>query len=134
MATVDQDLKAYLQADASILRVTGGRIHENYVPETPIKPYIWFVRTGDEGFDALDDPIGDPPDKFIFALECVGRNIKESSALATLVKNRCHKAVKPTFGSRTVGLVWCENQADGYEKVNVAEQSHTSDLQVEVFP
>ncbi len=132
MATIDQDLKAYLGADAAIARVVGTRIHENYVPETPIAPFIWFVRTGDETFDCLDDAAGDPPDKYIFALECVGRNIKEASALATLVKAK-HKALKPAFGSRTAQLVWIENQADGYEKVNAAERLHTSDLQVEVF-
>jgi len=135
MATVDADLKTYLQSDSAISAKVGTRIHENYVPETPVVPFIWYVRAddGDEQFDCLDDAIGDPPDKVIFDLECCGRNIKEAAALATLVRTRCHKAVKATFGSRTATL-FCQNQKDDYVKINAAERIFTSDMQLEVFP
>lgn len=135
MATVDEDLKTYLQADTSIQRQVGTRVHENHVPMSPVVPFLFFVRTGDETFDALDDSQGVAPNMVRFAVECVGRNIKESSALATLVKARCHKALKATMGSRTA-TSFCEDQADDYTPRAGGGDTgfHISALQVEVYP
>lgn len=140
MATVDEDLKAYLTADSATARQVGTRIYENHVPQTPqgqfnsAVPFLYFVRTGEETFDALDDAQGVAPNIVRFAVECIGRNVKESIAIAALVKARCHKAVKATMGSRTATL-FCEDQSEDYVARSGAGDNgfHVSALQVEVF-
>ena len=135
MAAIDVDLRNYLLADSAIIRQVGTRIYENHVPQNiNTVPFIYFVRTGDETFDAINDPAGTTPNKYQFAVECIGRNISESRGLADLVKTH-HKEVKTTFGSRTASVVWIENQSDDYVARAGAGDSgfHTSALQMEVF-
>lgn len=137
MPTVDEDLVTYLKADATVLRKCGGRIYENFAPPAPPLPFIFFVRTGDETWDALDDAQGVAPNVIRFAVECIGQSLKDAWAIAAAVKARCHKAVKVTFGSRTGVTLWCEDQSDSYEPRAGgpgATGFHVAALQVEVFP
>lgn len=132
MATVDEDLKAYIQTDSSVKAKVGTRIHENLVPPTPVVPFIWFVRTGEETFDCLGDAQGTAPNIVRFSLECVGRNTKEAIAIAALIKARCHKVLNGTMGSRTATL-FCENQSEDYEPKAGGENHFISALQIEVY-
>ena len=137
MATIDEDLKAFLEADPAISAVVVDRICENHVPQAIDTPFIWFARTGDDDEYCLDDEPGSGPFRFQFSIECVDEDIGTSANLAALVKHRLNKvANKSSFGSTTVQGCWCENQSDDYISRAGGGDSgfHVSALSAEVVP
>ena len=142
MAEVDENLKTFLQADSSIARKVGTRIHENHVPINPVTgeftsqvPFIYFAQEGEIRDDCLDDTVGTLPTGWRFALEVVAQSIRDARTIAALVVARLHLATG-TFGSGTIQVAYCEDQADGYQERSGATDRgfHVSSFAVEVFP
>ncbi len=113
MATIHEDFKAYLLADADVKRKSGGRISQNELPATPVIPYIWFE-------DAGHDPERDLTSSgFVagfthIAVECVGQSPSDATNFAAVVQARCESGGPVTFGTRTCN-VFCDSQGDRYE-------------------
>lgn len=135
MATIDENLKAFLQADTSIAQRVAYRIHENHVPHKPKLPFIFFVQTDDDDELCLDDAAGSGPFRYFFAVECISDSLRESRELARLVKSRLNKlAPGATFGATTVQGCFCESQKDDYEQRVADTGFHVCALQCEVIP
>jgi hypothetical protein len=145
VATVDEDLKAFLQANAPLAAKIGSRIHENYVPMkvgpageiTMLSqiPYIWFQQSGEVREDALSDTVGTLPIGYEFALVVVAQSIRDARTIGALVVNCLHLLTKATFGSRTIQVVFVEDQNDGYIPQNgaVGRGFHVTAYQVQVY-
>lgn len=146
MAEIDEDLRSFLIADASIARKIGTRIHENQVPVNPLTgeftsqaPFIYFVQTDDITDDCLDDSPGAVAVGTQFALEVVAQSIRDARAIGKLVRARLHLANSTTaFGSLSGGVqeCFCENQRDDYQERSGATGRgfHVESFNVEVYP
>lgn len=137
MATIDENLRAYLLDDPTIAALVEDRICENRVPQNPDLPFIWFVRSGDEDEYCLDDDPGTGPFRYTFAIECVDDDIGGTVTLSTLVKNRLNKVANgASFGDTTVQGCWCDHQNDDYiPRAGGGDTGfHVAALQAEVVP
>ncbi len=123
MATVDEDLKTFLQKNAPLAAKIGSRVHENHVPMKIAPngemtfvavPFVWFAQSGEVRQDALDDGVGTLPIGYEFALEVVAQSIRDARTIGAMVVNCLHLLTKATFGSRTIQVVFCEDQNDQY--------------------
>ena len=111
MATVAEDLIAYLLADSNVSGVTTN-IHYNNVPESKGKPYIWIQLIGREVTRCLDGGIG--PETYFFLVECTS----ESMSTAKTLNGHCLTALDGftgTMGARTAAFVHAEDLDDDYE-------------------
>lgn len=140
MATVDEDLKTFLQKNAPLAAKIGSRVHENHVPMRAdgsfvAIPFVWFAQTGEGRNDCLDDTVGTLPTSYEFALEVVAQSIRDARTIGALVVNCLHLLQKATFGSRTIQVVFCEDQSDQYVSQTGAVDRgfHISAYQVQVF-
>jgi len=146
VATVDEDLKAFLQANAPLAAKIGSRIHENHVPMkvnpltgeitmTSQIPYVWFQQTGEVREDCVGDTVGTLPIAYEFAVEVVAQGIRDARTIGALIVNCLHLLTKTTFGSRTIQVVFCENQSDQYVPQNgaVGRGFHVTSYSVQVF-
>jgi hypothetical protein len=119
MATVDENLIAFLAADATVAKLSGGRIHQNYVPpgnngKSPITPYIWFSKADDSGEDAIDDAAGTAPFNNVFDVECWAQTAREAVALKNAVSSR-FRLYRGAFGAGTVQGVFVTGQGGDYQ-------------------
>jgi len=146
VATVDEDLKTFLQSNAPLAGKIGSRIHENHVPikvnpltgevtYTSQIPWLWFAQTGEIRSDCLGDTVGTLPIGYEFALECVAQGIRDARTIGALVVNCMHLLTKATFGSRTIQAVYVEDQNDQYVSRNgtVDRGLHVASYRVEVY-
>lgn len=140
MATVDEDLKTFLQKNAPLAAKVGSRVHENHVPMRAdgafvAVPFLWFAQTGEIRADALGDAVGTLPIGYEFALEVVAQSIRDARTIGALVVNCLHLLRAATFGSRTIQVVFCEDQNDQYVSQTGAVDRgfHVSSYQVQVY-
>jgi hypothetical protein len=146
VATVDENLKTYLQGDATIAKLVGVRIHENKVPMQfangvwkPIhgkQSYIWFAYAGGESERTLGQTAG-ALFRYRFDLECIASELRPARQLSAAVFARLDSVVKgTTFVTQTVQGIFCEDQADDYVPKGVLGDTgmHICSMLVEVIP
>ena len=119
MATVDENLLTFLKADATVLRLSQGRICQNHVPQNaqgvPLLPYVFYYLSSDVDDTALSDANGSGPNRHQFFVECYGQNISASRTLGNAVRSRLHLYRGASFGGQTVQGVFCNSVGDEYE-------------------
>jgi len=140
VATVDENLLAFLKADSAIVRLVGARIHENKVPQDPQGDYLWFALLDEEDEYCLDDADGAAPFRYRYAIECVGfsggaQNQRKSREIANAVKARV-KNYNGAFGDSTVQGIFVEAVSEDYQPRNDLSDFgyHTRALTLEVIP
>lgn len=144
MATVDENLIAFLMADAnspSVAKLCGGRIHQNYVPPgnngtSPTTPYVWFAKSDHSTEDALNDSAGTAPYHNVYDMECWAGTVREAVALKNALVARLHMA-RGTFGASTVQGVFVTGQGGDYQlkgtgATGMAAANHGEALLVDV--
>lgn len=133
--TVDENMVAFLKADATVSRLCGGRIHKNKIKQGSIRPHVWFARESSEQEDTLDDANGAAPFRHFYDVEIVADTNGEADRLAEAVRARCH-LFTGTFGDSTVKRIFAEVQDEQYEPHNVGGDTglHVPSLRVQVVP
>lgn len=145
MASVDEDLKTFLQASASLAAAVGSRIHENRVPmaidpatgvpdiSTAETPFIWFAGGPDIRDDCINETAGDDPLGYTFQLQVVAETLRDMRTIAGYCA-ALHNS-RGTFGSRTVQRVTIEDQQDDFQDHLGAVEAgfHTSGFNVGVY-
>lgn len=131
--TVDENLKLFLQADSSIAREVGMRIHENYAPEAGPAPYIWFRLAGTDYERTLGDAPTNAPFRYRFDIEIWARSIRHARTIGALVASRLD-SYTGSFGDSTVKGIFVEQQPDDYEPIAGAVGLHLATQSVEVIP
>ena len=132
-ATLGEDLRTWLRADASILDLAGTRVHQNKAGNKYNGQYIWYGRATTQNEDALNDPAGTDPFSQIFDVEAISDDIDEALNLADLLKAK-HLA-RGTFGAGTVQGVFVSDHADDYipRGINSEDGLHVAALQFEIM-
>lgn len=111
MATVTEDLIAFLTADATITNLVGQRVHANHVPEKSTYPLVWLARSGKEKDTDLDGQGG--LTRHLYDIEAIGPDLGEAEDVAQAVDDRL-AGHRGTFGARTVQGVFLQDQDDEY--------------------
>ena len=129
---VDQDLRTYLLADATVAGLVGTRCFQNSVPsEKTTLPYIWFRRSTTIELDTLGPISVDWAVEF--ALECVSDDLAQAITLrdAVVARLRGHQG---TMGDATYNWVHCRDQWDDYVPRNFEadERLQIASLAVEI--
>ena len=114
MATVSEDLKTFTIADSTVGALVADRMHELHVPQTSLKPYIYYSRIGTEDERAMDSAAGDAPFRHQYIVECWGTTPSMADSIADAVRDRLNN-YRGTLGSRTVQGVFVQSQSDDYD-------------------
>lgn len=132
MASIGEDLRTFLLADAGISAAVGTRIHQDIAPQGYDGQYIWFGRGGTENEDMLDSVAGEKSFREFFDIETISRDINESLSLAALVKGK-HNS-RATFGSGTIQGLFVTDHADDYIPRGIGQDSglFVAALQLEI--
>lgn len=113
MATVGEDLIAYLVANSGVNNLVGNRVHANRVPETSKYPLIWLARGGKQRDKDLEGQGGIT--RHLFDLECISPQLEQSLDVADAVDSTdCLAGHRGTLGSRRVQGVFVEDQDEEY--------------------
>lgn len=111
MASVTEDLIAFLLSDADVTHLVGQRVHANHVPEKSSYPHIWLARSGKEKDRDLDGQGGIT--RHLFDLECISPDLGDAQDVADAVDDRL-AGHRGTFGTRRVQGVFLDDQDDDY--------------------
>lgn len=133
-------MRSFLLGDPFVVALTGGRVHQNYVPDAdPGGRYIWFTRRTVSYDDCMDTET-DEPIAELFDLECWGRDLGEVQELATAVRRRLHRygigSRGNQFGDGTVQVINVQDHEDDYVPRGGYEDRplHVASFDVEVVP
>lgn len=111
MASVGEDLIAFLIDDPTVTNLVGRRVHANHVPQKSKYPLIWLARSGKEKDRDMDGQGG--LTRHLYDLECISPDLGEAEDVADAVDDRL-AGHRGTFGARTVQGVFIEDQDDEY--------------------
>ena len=132
MATVAEDLVAYILADGNVSGVTTN-IHYNYVPESKSRPYVFIQQIGREvDGRCLDGGIG--PEKYQFIVECTSTSISTAKTLM----GHCITALdgfSGTMGTRTAAYSHANDLDDDYQSrqdFGDSNNLHVAAMQLEI--
>lgn len=133
--TVDENLKLFLAGDSTIVKLVGGRIHENHVPSQFIGDYVWFAFSGGDSERTLGDAPAASLFRYRFDVECIARSIRQARLIANAVFARLDSH-RGSFGDSTVQGIFVEEQPDEYEPRGVLGDTgiHVASKSVEVIP
>ena len=132
MATVVEDLVAYLKADSDITAITQN-IHVNFVPESKSKPYI-FIQLISREVEARTLGGNNGPSRYRYVLECTSNKASTSKSLM----DECLSALDQhtgTMGSRTVAFTHADDLDDNYESRQLFgdnENLHVSAMELSI--
>jgi len=110
--SVGEDLKRYLEADASIKAVVDTRIAQGHLPDGEDLPYIWYMRRGTDQSRTVDGT-GDQTFTHLIDMECVSEDIDQALDLAELVRARLDMT-RGSFGNGSVKGIFVQDQSDDY--------------------
>ncbi len=87
MAALDEQLIAFLRAQATVNVIAGNRIHEGNVPESSDDPYVWIQRSmrDRESYQTLQKETH-PLSETLYDIECIAVAIADSQNLADAVR------------------------------------------------
>lgn len=133
MASIAENLLAFLKATPAISAIAGTRVHYSSVPQETDYPYVWFQRRSTEDiYGCMDDSPGQSPGLVTFDLECCSDNIHQAQSLADAVRSR-HR-YRGAVGGQTVQVMFVEDQNDDYIPFNMSEQGpHLCALNIEIY-
>lgn len=121
MATTEENLRAFLLADAAIADAVGSRVAFNKFPQTKGTPRIFFQQSGSVDDTAMDDAAG-APTRPQFTLEAYDSTPEGAVALKKLVQNKLHKH-RGAFGDTTVKGIFAADVADNYTPNGLGEDA-----------
>lgn len=133
--TLDENLKAFLQADSSIAKLVGARISVNHVPEKPLIPFVWIGKASADDEICLDDAAGSGPFRHFFDVEIYGQSIRQARQIEAAIYSRLHK-YRGSFGDSTIQGAFLSKQADSYIPRGTMGDTglHAATLSAEVIP
>jgi hypothetical protein len=114
MAAVSEDLRTFTIADATVAAIVSDRMHELHVPQSELKPHVYYGRINTEDERTLDSAVGEEPFRNLFTVECWGLTPEDADVLAGAIRDRLNN-YRGTFASRTVQGVFVSSQSDDYE-------------------
>lgn len=131
MATVAENLFAYLKTVSSIKDIAADRLFYNAIaPQSESRPFLFVVRSATRHERCLGDAQGEVPFSHTFAIECVADD--------PLVGQQLADAVRTIDGvnDATLGRVFVDEQDDDYDPVVTArgDVRQVVSLSVEVIP
>lgn len=134
MATLEENLKTFLQADTTVKEIVGNRISYNHVPQSSDTPYIFFQQTGTTDDDGIGDSPG-APTRYQYALECWDRDVLRAKRLGLRVQTILNKYIG-AIGDQTVQAIYAPTQDDNYVARGILDDEgfHGAFLNVEVVP
>lgn len=115
--SVGEDLKTFLEADATISATVSTRVVQNHIPAEDVSPFIWFRRRGTDPARTTDASVGDNAFFHYFDIECVSDDVDQSIDLADRIK-AISDNFRGTFGSITVAGIFVEDHSDEYTPRN----------------
>lgn len=113
MAAVSEDLRTFTIADAAVAALIADRMHELHVPQSELKPHVYYARVSTEDERAMDSAVGEEPFRNLFAIDCWARTPEDADTLAGAIRDRLNN-YRGTMGSRTVQGVFVSSQSDDY--------------------
>lgn len=111
MASIGEDLIAFVIADSAIATLVDQRVHQNHMPEQSSYPAVWLMRSGKEKDRDLDGQGGIV--RHTFDVEALSPDMDEAEELGDALENRL-AGHKGTFGARTVQGVFVDDADDDY--------------------
>lgn len=112
MAKIEENLRSWLTAYASLNAIVGERVHVNVIPEESDPPYIWLGRAGIEREGTIDESPGSQPFRERFDVEIYGKDIDKVMEAAALMHAR--NAYRGAFGAGSIQGVFVVDHADDY--------------------
>ena len=113
MATVDENLIAFVIADTSIKAKIGDRMFHGHIPQNTLFPRIIITRTGTFLDGALDDAAGSDPNRETFTLEIQARDERDAETLRGLVVDRLN-CYRGSFGDTTCQGIFAADFASAH--------------------
>ena len=140
MADLGENLRTFLLGSPAVASMTGGRVHQNYVPDTiPEGRYVWFTRRTVVYDDCLDTE-RDEPLAELYDVEVWGRSLGEVQELAQQVRSRLHRhgvGIRGNqFGDQLVQVINVTDHEDDYVARGGYEDRpmHVASFDVEIVP
>lgn len=134
MAVLEENLRTWLMADATIASYIGSRVFDSQLANDE-GDFIFFqlAETGYE--DALDDSSGGLPFRRVYDVECWSDDLARSRVLGQRVQSYAH-LYTGTFGDTTVKRIFAANQDEEYQPKGDGSGScfHSTNLRLEVIP
>ncbi len=112
MTTTEENLRAFILADANIKASVATRVSYNKVPQDKDVPYIFFQQQGADDSPVLDDSPRAPLQPR-YAIECWAATPASAVALKNLVQPRLN-LYRGTFGDTTVKGIFAADADDEY--------------------
>lgn len=133
MATLEENLTAFLLADAPLAALVGDRVHAGHAEQEEDEPYLIFFRAGTDDERTTDQTPGNEPFRNLFDVEIYGTDVAAVHAVAAAVKACCDCYVG-TFGDSTVKAIFVEDHTDNYvpKNLDTDEVTHFAALQLEI--
>lgn len=113
MATLDENLIAFVLADTSIKDKIGDRLHFGHVPQNTAFPRGLLTRAGSRLDGCLDDAAGTDPTRQTFTLEFQGTKLQDAEALMPLAIDRLN-CYRGAVGDVTVQGIFAEDWSSGH--------------------
>lgn len=112
MATTEENLRAFLLADADI-KAAVKAVSYNHVPQDKDSPYIFFQQSGATDDTAMDDAAGTPT-RPRYTFEIWADNPADAIALKNTVQGKLHR-YRGSFGTDgTAKGIFAEDVSDNY--------------------
>ena len=111
MTTMPEDLRTFINADAAVAALIVNRTHYNRMPESSVRPNIWFRVTSDtepltmDGVGGIHEATAD--------IECAGLTETSAQAVADALKPRLH-GYKGTMGNISAKAIFLSDKDDDY--------------------
>ena len=131
MADLDENLRAFLLANAGVTSITT-TVAINNMPDTDATPYVW-LQLDDENEPLNLNSSGGLKTAF-FDCEATSKNLTEAVDLASAIKTALH-AHTGSFGDQNVAYVEITSRDDTYETrqdFGDEENLHVSALTIEI--
>lgn len=118
MASIGEDLRAFLIGLPEMYALAADRVHQDHVPQTPLNPdgyfdrYVWFESAGIGREACLGQPQGTEPDWWEINLECIAPTGQEADALVDVMRGL--DGYRGQLGARQTQAMWVEDQTDDY--------------------
>jgi hypothetical protein len=134
MNSIGTRFRAFLLGDSSIAAMVAGRIHEDHVPQSSLRPYIWFRKRLTTHYSTTDSAAGEAPDEFTFDVEVCDGDIRKTKDLAEYVRARCN-CYRGAFSDITAkGTFIIEQDADYIPRNDGSDRgTFVESLGVQVF-
>lgn len=131
---LEENLKAFLEADSQLRELVGNRVAYNHVPQTSKIPYVYFQQTGSSDDSGIGDDAG-LPTRFQFTIECWHNTSFGAKTLGRRVHQILNK-YRGALGDQSVQAIFAESQSDDYVPRGIMNDNgfHGSFLAAEVVP